>query len=381
MRKLLVLVALMAALISCGDRDNLNEITDKVFARAAAQAVLMDARLAEGMSPRSFEDGAAVDADMVWWCSGFYPGSLWYIYEYNGDENIHFLAEKHTHRLDDICSEDTSHDIGFQVNSSFGNAYRITGDESWLTVYEEACAKLAKRFLSSVGCTRSWDHGEWDFPVIIDNMMNLELLLKGAQFFGADSLRQIALSHADVTMANHFREDFSTYHLVDYDSIIGKVIGRQTVQGLSDESAWARGQSWALYGYTMVYRHTGVRRYLDQAIHIADYLIPRLPKDGIPYWDYDSPDIPDDFRDASAGAIMASALAELDGYARGRGYKKVALRQVRTLSSDEYLAPIGENGNFLLMHSVGNKPSASEVDVPLTYADYYFLEALLRLNH
>ena len=377
----LAVAILIVATASCaGEKKEVEEISKRVFAKAAGQAVLMDARLAPGVTPRTFEDGVAVDSNIRWWCSGFYPGTLWLIYEYSGGEDIRLLAEKHTQLLDSLVYKKTDHDIGFQVNCSFGNAYRLTGDGSWLGVYEAACAKLAKRFSPVVGCIRSWDSGEWDYPVIIDNMMNLELLLRGAELFGADSLRQIALSHADVTLKNHFRKDNSSYHLVDYDPQTGEVLGRQTVQGFSDDSAWARGQSWALYGFTMMYRMTGVQRYLDQAVKIADMLISRLPEDGIPYWDYDSPDIPEDFRDTSAGAIMASALAELDGYSPDKGYRGVALRQVRALASDEYLAPVGKNGNFLLMHSVGNKPGGSEVDVPLTYADYYLLEALLRLR-
>ena len=213
--------------------------------------------------------------------------------------------------------------------------------------------------------------------------MNLELLLEAAELSGDDSLREVAESHAMTTMKNHYRPDGSSFHLVDYDPGTGEVRGRQTVQGFADWSAWSRGQAWGLYAYTMMYRYTGKDAYLEQACKVADYLLPRLPEDGVPYWDYDSDLIPEDYRDASAGAVMASALVELSTFVQGEksaGYLGTAEKIIRTLASDEYLSAPGEECGFLLKHSVGNKPGNVEVDVPLTYADYYFLEALLRYS-
>ena len=245
----------------------------------------------------------------------------------------------------------------------------------------EGAKVLAARFSPITGTIRSWNHdggGKWVFPVIIDNMMNLELLMR----FGDDSLKQIALTHARTTMKNHFRPDGTSYHLVDYDPQTGEVRLKKTDQGLSDESAWARGNAWGLYGYTMMYEFSKEADMLSKAEDIARTLLPRLPEDGIPFWDFDSPDIPNDLRDASAGAIMASALIKLSTLTADSGLKgqclKVAEQQLRTLASPEYLAAPGELCGFLLKHSVGHKLAGSEVDVPLTYADYYFLEALLR---
>lgn len=214
-------------------------------------------------------------------------------------------------------------------------------------------------------------------------MMNLELLMWAFRESGDSSFYKIAVSHADTTIKNHFRDDFSSWHVVSYDTITGKVETRQTHQGYSDGSAWARGQAWGLYGFVVMYRETGLQRYLDQAIGIASFMISHrnMPGDMIPYWDFDAPDIPAAMRDASAGAIMASALLELSGYAdgeQGESFFRVATKQLQTLSSPEYLADTGENGNFILKHSVGSLPGNSEVDVPLTYADYYYIEALMR---
>ena len=282
-----------------------------------------------------------------------------------------------------------SHDIGFQINCSYGNGYRLTGDESYRAMQEKAAAKLAKRFLPVVGCTKSWDwkHAPEAYPVIIDNMMNLELLMWSGREFGVDSLTTIACTHANTTMLNHFRDDYTSYHGVMYDRNTGEVLKKRTFQGYADESAWARGQGWAIYGYTMMYDQTckngnPCEEYLSQAENIAKMLLERLPEDGIPYWDFDAPEIPNEYRDASAGSLMASAFVQLSTLTKDKSFAKACLamaeKQIRTLASEEYLAAPGTNGDFLLKHSVNNMPKNMEVDTPQTYADYYFLEALLR---
>lgn len=364
-------------------------MSDRVFDRAIAQSVLMDSNLAEDEFPRSFTADSLVTSNCEWWCSGFFPGTLWYIYEYTGNEDVLALARKQTAKLYGLYNKKTDHDIGFQINSSFGNGYRLTGDTTYLPEIAAGAAKLAKRFYPNAGVLRSWDFNirgnKWSCPVIIDNMMNLELMMNAHELFGADSLKTIALTHANTTMVNHFREDYSTYHLVDYDKETGEIRRKQTIQGYSDDSAWARGQAWAIYGYAMMYRETGVPEYLTQSENVARMLLGRLPEDGIPYWDFDSPAIPDDDKDASAAAVMASGFIELSTLT---GDKKLAEdclamaeRQLRTLSSDEYLAAEGECAGFILKHSTGNKPGNSEIDVPLSYADYYFVEALVRINN
>jgi hypothetical protein len=274
--------------------------------------------------------------------------------------------------------------MGFKMYCSYGTGYRVTSDPAYKEVLIQSAKTLSTRFNPVVGCIRSWDHHkeQWGFPVIIDNMMNLELLFAATRFSGDSSFYKIAVSHANTTMANHFRSDYSSYHVVDYDTATGKVVKKNTHQGYADESAWSRGQAWGLYGYTMCYRETGDPVYLQQAEHIAAFILhhPNLPKDKVPYWDFNAPDIPNEPRDASAAAVMASALYELSRYSsHKKEYLTVANTILQSLTAN-YRSAIGGNKGFLLLHSTGSKPSNSEVDVPLNYADYYYLEALLRSN-
>ena len=389
MRKAIFIITSLLCL-ACQNQESMEELTARVFERAAAQMELMDKNLDSAavsnpgvaIYPRSInKEGALWTSNYKWWCSGFYPGSMWYVYEYTGDEKIKELALKYQAGLEPLRFRKDDHDIGFQLMCSYGNCLRLTEDQTCVPVLIDGANSLASRFDPEVGCTRSWSFGKWSFPVIVDNMMNMELLLKAAELGGSDSLKNVALAHARTTMKNHFRDDKSCFHLVDYNPETGEVAGKQTVQGLADDSAWARGQAWGLYGFTMVYRFCKEQDILDHAIAIAEYLLPRLPEDGVPFWDYDSAEIPNDVRDASAAAIMASGLIELSQYVdeeKAERYLATAEKMIRTLASEEYLCAEGEDYGFLLKHSTGNKNTDSEVDVPLTYADYYFLEALIR---
>lgn len=337
-----------------------------------------------GRLPRTInKQGKLVTCGPAWWVSGFFPGSLWYLYEYSRDNQLKSYAETFTQRVASQQYTTDTHDVGFIINNSFGNGYRITENPSYKKVLENAAHSLSTRFNPVVGCIRSWNGTKWEYPVIIDNMMNLELLFNTAHLSGNKRYEQIAISHANKTLKNQFRPDGSCYHLVSYDTITGKATVHTTVQGYSPSSSWARGQSWALYGFTMCYRETGKLKYLHQAEKVASFILnnPNLPKDKIPYWDYDDPAIPNTYRDASAGAIMCSALIELSQYVpkkKSQEYLKVAATQIRTLSSPAFRAKLGENGDFILKHGVGNLPGHSEIDVPLTYADYYYIEALIR---
>ena len=339
MKKKWLLLSLIGFLVSCSKQESMDALTARVFTVAEQQYLTMDTRLESTTLPQSIApDSTFKSSTIYWWCSGFYPGSLWYIYEYTQNEAVKTLAEKNTLKLDPIQYVTNDHDVGFQLNCSYGNGFRLTGNEDYKKVLYQGAQSLATRFSSVTGVTRSWDflRRGWKYPVIIDNMMNLE---------------------------------------------DGHVRSQQTVQGYANESSWGRGQAWALYGYTMMFRMTGDEKYLEHAENIADMLLSRLPVDGIPYWDFDAPN-GNEYRDASAGAIMASAFVELSGFVTdektGQNYLSIAEKQLRTLASPHYLAEPGTNCNFILKHSVGNLPENSEVDVPLSYADYYFLEALLR---
>ena len=326
--------------------------------------------------PRTFVGGKVKTVEPRDWTSGFVPGSLWYLYEVARDSSWLSAATNYTARLAGIQNYRGSHDVGFLLGCSYGNGYRLTRNPAYLDVLLQGAKSLATRYHPEVGLIRSWDHGPWSYPVIVDNLMNLELLLAAARQGGQGGLRDIAIAHADKTRQNHFRPDYSSFHVVDYSPANGAVLARKTHQGAADDSAWARGQAWGLYGFTMLFRETRNPLYLAQATNIANFILrhPRLPADKVPYWDFDAPDIPAAPRDASAAAIISSALIELSGMvdgAPGRGYLALARQQLLSLSSPAYRAGAGQNGNFILMHCVGNFPARSEVDVPLNYADYY----------
>lgn len=348
----------------------------------SAAADLSSKKKPDLCSPRTLDaKGNLVLVAAKDWTSGFFPGTLWFLYEYTGKKEWKNAASDFTSKIENEKWNAGTHDIGFKIYCSFGNGYRLTKDTAYRSVIIQAAKTLSRRFYPNVGCIRSWDHNrdKWAFPVIIDNMMNLELLFAATRLTGDSSFYHIAVSHALTTMRNHFRTDYSSYHVVDYDSISGKVIKKTTHQGYSNESAWARGQAWGLYGYTYCYRETKDPRFLKQAENIAEFILnnPALPRDMIPYWDFNAPGIPDEPRDVSAAAVMASAFYELSTFSSKRDYRKIADKIIENLTA-HYRSPLGESKGFVLLHSTGAKPFNTEVDVPLNYADYYYLEALLR---
>lgn len=321
------------------------------------------------------------------WCSGFFPGSLCYLYQLTNDKSWLLQSRRFTEALDSIQYLTWHHDVGFMIGSSYLNIYRLSPNKAYKKAIIQTAKSLCTRFRKKAGVIQSWnvDRGwqskrGWTCPVIIDNMMNLELLFEATRLSGDSTYWKVAVSHANKTLENQFRKDGSCYHVVDYDPNNGAVLHRQTAQGYADNSAWARGQAWAVYGYTVCYRYTHDRKYLDQAVKTLNFVMqnPNLPDDLIPYWDFDAPNIPNEPRDASSAACIASALYEMNNYLPDNGYTSLADRIIRSLSSPEYRAPLGKNGYFLLMHSVGSIPHNNEIDVPLNYADYYFLEALTR---
>ncbi len=330
---------------------------------------------------RSFseDEGYRMASTKDWTC-GFPPGTMWYMYELTNDKKWEKEAKLNTEKLDGVQFLTGTHDLGFMAFCSFGNAHRITGNEEYQKVVLQASETLIKRFDKNIGCIRSWDFGIWRYPVIIDNMMNLEMLFWASKETGDPKFKEVAISHADVTMANHFRKDWSSYHVVSYDTTNYGVELKHTHQGLNHESAWGRGQAWGLYGYTVMFRETNDMKYLNVAENIADFILSKLPEDKVSYWDFNDPTIPDAYRDVSAAAVTASALFELGTFdvPQKEVYLKVANTIIESLNSVKYRARTGTNGGFLLMHSVGNLAGNSEVDVPLNYADYYYLEALKR---
>ena len=339
----------------------------------------------EGRVPRSTDaNGNLVTSDISWWTSGFFPGSLWYIYEYTKDTAILHFAQKFSNRIESEKYTTNNHDVGFMLYSSFGNGYRLTDDKTYPEILLTSSNSLITRYRPKIKSIQSWDKSKfYNCPVIIDNLMNLEMLFWASKFTNDSKYKEVAVNHANTTIKNHFRKDYSSYHLIDYDLTDGHIIKKVTNQGCADASAWARGQAWGLYGFTVCYRETKDKRYLAQANNIAKFILnhPNLPKDKIPYWDFNAPKIPNEPRDASSAAIIASALIELSGFVAKQDaetYISAAEMILRSLASSNYLAKQGTNGGFLLMHNVGNMPKNYEIDSALCYADYYFLEALLR---
>jgi hypothetical protein len=367
------------------DKKEMQKLIDDNMRSAAKQYKYMRTLLPNDKLPRSYDSvkNQLITSGSDWWCSGFYPGTLWYLYEYTKDKSLMTEALRSTSLLEKEKNNTGTHDLGFMMGCSYGNANRIAPKPGYEEILLTGARSLSTRFNPKVGCIRSWDSKAGDFIVIIDNMMNLELLFWATKVSGDSSFYKIAVTHANTTIKNHFRSDNSSYHVLNYDEQTGVVKEKKTAQGAANESAWARGQAWGLYGYTATYRETKDPVYLEQAKKIADFILTKanLPTDGIPYWDYNAPGIPNVLRDASAASIMASAFLELSIYvpsSLGDKYVSLAKKILKTLSAPAYRAAQGTNGGFILKHGVGHLPAKSEVDVPLTYGDYYFIEALMR---
>lgn len=357
----------------------------KSYAASTAQYKIMSKELSGDQFPKTFvpKTGKLETSGSGWWCSGFYPGTLLELYNQNKDAALLTEANRMLGLLEKEQYNKTTHDLGFMMYCSFGNALKINPQPGYKEILINSAKSLSTRFDPKVGCIKSWDSKKNDFLVIIDNMMNLELLFWATRETGDSSYYNIAVTHANTTMKNHFRADYSSYHVINYNPETGAVQKKQTAQGYADESAWARGQAWGLYGYTVMYRETHDRKYLDEAKHIATFILnhPNMPKDKIPYWDFNAPNIPNALRDVSAAAVMASALLELCHYAdqkEGKVYFKTAEHMLQSLTAAPYQSLPGSNAGFILQHSVGHIPQGTEVDVPLTYADYYYVEAMKR---
>jgi unsaturated chondroitin disaccharide hydrolase len=388
-----IFCAILLAASAARAAEPIGAVIDRDIQVAAAQyRILLDKAAGKTGFPRSVVRGELKMVGPGDWTAGFFPGSLWYLFEATGDAKWKAAAQRYTALTAPAKFDKSQHDLGFILGTGYGNGLRLIDDPATRSAYRDAllagATTLMTRFNPKVGSIQSWDpwpNTTWAFPAIIDNMMNLELLMWAARAADEPRYREIAIAHAGTTLKHHFRPDGSSYHLVDYDPNTGAVRARMTVLGYANGSARARGQAWGLYGYTMMYRETHQDEYLAQAHRIARFYMnhPRLPADKVPFWDFDDPAIPDAPRDSSAAAIATSALLELASFsdretaARYRGFAEQSLR---SLSSSAYLAAPGDNGGFLLKHATGHKPAGMEIDGPLNYADYYFLEALLRMK-
>ncbi|MCK7557743.1 glycoside hydrolase family 88 protein [Chitinophaga sedimenti] len=406
MKPLLCILAAASLLAFGGDRKEKEFISDNFgYAQTQLKNMLKDTETRDALAfPRTTDKaGKMTTTNMYDWTPGFFPGSLWYAYEGTKDPQLLAEATKWTEKLEPLKDFTKHHDLGFMVYCSYGNAYRITGKQEYKDILIQSAKSLSTRFNPVTGSIKSWNafktwHGEqmYYFPVIIDNMMNLELLFFASKASGDNTFRDIAIKHAETAMKNQIRKDYSSYHVVCYDTTNGKVLARETAQGYADNSTWSRGQAWGIYGFTMVYRETKDKRFLKTAEGMADWFLnnKNLPADMVPYWDFNvqqtgytpgvrsnATKVREKYRDASAAAIVASALFELSDYVgktKGDKYREAGKKMLRSLAGPAYRADLGANGNFMIKHCVGSIPHNGEIDVPLVYADYYFLEALQR---
>lgn len=376
------------------------------FASKQCQLMLKTSSKGKSVMPHSLsKDGTPSKGSIYLWTAGFFPGTLWYVSEYTRDNALQDSALVYTKKMEPVKTFTDNHDIGFMMYCSYGNANRFAPNKSYEDILVESARSLCTRFHEESGTIQSWNgfrtwHGDkvYNYPVIIDNMMNLELLFHASKVTGDDKYSKVVVSHAEKVMKNQVRDDYSCYHIIYYDKVTGKPIKGETSQGYADNSAWSRGQAWGIYGFTMVYRETKDPRFLKTAQKMAEFYInhPNLPSDKVAYWDFNAyqqgytPGIRSNankvvanYRDASAAACTASALLELSTYTKGEKgklYLETAKKIMHSLASPAYRAQEGTNGDFILMHSVGSIPHNSEIDVPLTYADYYFVEALFRYD-
>jgi len=391
--KYLMMFFTMAAICCCNPKEEVGDFISENISFARKQmggAISVIEKSGRVLNPVKLNaDGSVFYCNYTDWRSGFFPGSVWYLYELSGDTSLLPLAVKYTEAIRDAQDLTWHHDIGFMIGCSFGNGLRLTSNKDYEEVVIRAAKSLSTRFRKNAGVIQSWDVDRgwqaergWECPVIVDNMMNLEILFDATRLTNDSSFYKIAVAHADRTLAEQFRSDGSSYHVVDYSLNDGEVRNRHTAQGYSHESSWSRGQAWAIYGYTVCYRETGDEKYLEKALKTFRFMRdhPNMPEDGVPYWDMDAPNIPAEYRDASSAACMASALYEISGMQvlNAEYYSEYADKIMSSLASTDYRAELGTNGHFLLKHSVGSVPHKAEVDVPLIYADYYFLEALKR---
>ena len=331
------------------------------------------------------------------WCSGFWPGILWMDYgnrksrpEGKGRsaglsaDSLRSIADGYTQVLKPLAySPIYDHDLGFIIINSFLKGYEQTHSEDYRRTALAAADTLATLFNPKAGTLLSWPRHVKDYKghnTIMDNMINLELLLWASANGGSPLLRDIAVCHATTTMRHHFRPDGSCYHVAVYDTLTGEFLRGLTHQGYADWSMWSRGQSWAIYGYTMVYRYTRDPLFLGFAQKVTDVYLRRLREtsdDWVPLWDMDATGS----KDASAACVVASALLELSQYVDGEKqslYRSAAVNMLSDLSSEKYQSR-RRNVSFL-MHSTGHRPAGSEIDASIVYADYYYIEALQRLK-
>jgi len=306
------------------------------------------------------------------WTSGFFAGSLWKMYQITGEEKWRNAATDWTADLEPMSLKASDHDTGFRIFTSYGSGFLLTDNLSYSRTILRGAQTLATRFDPDISAIKSWD---WigNFPVIIDNLMNLEILFWAARESGNNELYNIALAHAETSLEHHIRDDGSSYHIVDFDEN-GDVIWKDTRQGYGPESVWARGQAWAIYGFSMIYRYTGEQKFLDASEKASAWFIDNLSDDFVPIYDFLEPVPSVQTKDASAAAIAASGFLELYTVTGKNIYFNTAVNILNSLSTESY-STLADSQNSVLKRSTLHRGKGR---LGTSYADYYYLEAIVR---
>ncbi|HEY65422.1 MAG TPA: glucuronyl hydrolase [Caldilineae bacterium] len=331
--------------------------------------------------PQATEHGRWRYTEDGGWTGGFWPGRLWLAYLVTEEGRYATAAREWCVRLAPREFDTTTHDLGFLFYPSYVTGYRLTDERALRYGALAAAETLTRRFNPKGNFIQAW--GPLDDPrrrgrTIVDTMMNLDLLFWATTQTGENRFSDIAVRHARTCQTHHVRPDGSTAHVYDFNPDTGEPIGQNTHQGYSPTSCWSRGQAWAIYGFTTCYRRTGDEAFLATARKLADWFIAHLPEDHVPYWDFNAPDIPNEVRDSSAAAIAACGLLDLAIAAGEPRYREAGLEILTSLAT-HYTSRDHPEEEGILLHATGAKPLGREIDVSLTYGDYYFVEGLLRI--
>ncbi|MCM3781375.1 glycoside hydrolase family 88 protein [Neobacillus mesonae] len=356
--------------------------------RNSTEKVSVNLRRIGARFPHASQGGIYELSGPEWWTAGFWPGILWLLYGDSGDQQMKAAAEECEGAMDAVLDAYVrlDHDLGFMWTLSSIANYKLTGSEISRIRAMKAANFLAARFNLKGRYIRAWNpwqEGERNEGIaIIDCCMNTPLLFWASRISGDPRYAHIAKAHMDTVLRQFIREDGSVYHIINFDAETGNRIEGLGGQGYAPESAWSRGSAWAIYGLTLAYHHTGQRAYLTAAHRTANFFLSHLAEDQVPAWDFRAPEPLQKLKDSSASSCAASGLILLGkktGGLEGEFYQKRGEQMLKSLY-ESYGAWNNINEEGLILHGTSNYPQGTNIDVPLIYGDYFFVEGLARLR-